>query len=48
VHWSLVLGAVVVTLVLGFRGGLAGALEALTLRGSRVRPVSAAAGEEAR
>ncbi|MDR7432264.1 MAG: branched-chain amino acid ABC transporter permease [Armatimonadota bacterium] len=48
VHWSLVLGAVVVALVLGFRGGLAGALEALTVRGARVRPVSAAAGEEGR
>jgi branched-chain amino acid transport system permease protein len=46
VHWSLVLGAVVVALVLGFRGGLVAALEGLALRAPRVQP--AAAGEEGR
>jgi branched-chain amino acid transport system permease protein len=48
VHWSLVLGAVVVVLVLGFRGGVASALEALLVRAqARPRGVPAPAGEEA-
>lgn len=47
VHWSLVLGAVVVALVLGFRGGVASALEGVRARPpAQVRPVAARAGEE--
>ncbi len=47
VHWSLVLGAVVVALVLGFRGGVASALEGVLARpAAQVRPVAARAGEE--
>ncbi len=47
VHWSLVLGAVVVALVLGFRGGVASGLEGLVTR-LHARPVPAGAGEEGR
>lgn len=40
VHWSLVLGAVVVVLVLGFRGGVASVLESVGSQPARrVRPV---------
>lgn len=46
VHWSLVLGAVVVVLVLAFRGGVASVLEKVASQPARrVRPV-AASGEE--
>jgi len=47
VHWSLVLGAVVVVLVLGFRGGVVGALSVWSARAPRTAPVSVAVGEEA-
>lgn len=46
VHWSLVLGAVVVALVLGFRGGVASALEGVLARPvGRVRPAASVAEE---
>lgn len=47
VHWSLVLGAVVVLLVLGFRGGVVGALSAWAGRAPEAAPASVAVGEEA-